>query len=1321
MNNLAFPASGVSRAALLATSIGLIVASHAADRIKQNNALNLNDPGSWDTPPGVSDVGLWGATVTGANTVALGADLSWDGIKVASPGGLVTINAGNTLTLGTAGIDMSAATANLTMANPVTLGTAQSWNVGTGRTLAANGAIGGAGTLTKSGPGTLTLSATNTFNNGATISDGTIIAGNASAFGTGTLTLSGGTITTSGVHTFANPVFVVADTVTNIYGYNGGANYPRFTGPITGSGTIQNKPLQGGLGNAFINGDISGFTGTFNIESGPAEGDNFQFAGTTAASWDGSQAHFVVNGTGSGGNFIVIETDGMTFKMGDLSGTGGRITSVTNGTIEIGALNTDTAFSGIIEPIAGTISLGKVGTGRQTLAGTGIKHAGTTTISNGTLALSKTTAWVSNVVFGASNSPTLQLNSPLVADSWTFNRQITGGSAAAKIEKTGAGTVILTPAGSSSFNGSSTGALTASEGKLYQNNSNFSTAPAVSVGNGATFGGMGTVGAIKVNNGGILEGGYTGVGTLSGGNVTVGSLNTDTAIFKGTLSTTAGYKPMAVSGLTVNGGNQSVLLDASGVGLVNGTAYDVLVSASPISAPNASNVLAAFKSNSRTYTPFIDGTGTKVQLIYDQNASVYWVGTSGGAWNTSATQNWKLTGNNAFTTYQSNDTVLFHNSPVNPSVNIDTANVSPSSTVFDNTTTTAYTLASTGDFGIATGTITKNNNGLLTIENHNSTTGTVGLNGGNVVIWWEDSLGSGPIIFGGGKLTTEAAESTWPRNITVNGGGGTIDMTPVSGTLTHTGTLGGTGTLTKEGVGTLELAQTSGTATASLHIADGTLKLNCGTGAVTYSGNFTGNSGVLRLDGTGATRDTGLTFTGNNTFSGETHIYGRRIFLDSATPNGGMGGNIIVKNGNWPYHGLTIKANEQIADTAVLRFEQTNDAYDFRLNGKTETLAGIESLGAGQQGGGTFCIIENAGHDGGNDTGIGAGQLIVSGSGTYNYYGALRNENGGGNGVLNFTKAGTGTQLLYGTEIRYTGATTINGGDLILDAATNFGSSGVTVNGGSLTVNNTTGTGTGTCPAVTIKTNGTLAGAGSVGGTATIEAGGSVAPGTTTSAGTLTAATASLAGNYVCQLDGASGDRLNVTGTLTIVAGATITISELSAPTAPVYTILSYGALGGEPLPTIIPPSGYTVDTTSTVGQVKLVSGGAYDTWASANIPNENDRDKLDDPDNDGLANVLEFVTNGNPMSGTLTNLPTITNSGANVIFTFTRRDDAESLNPTVEFNNDLGVTWTTAVHNQGGVSIVTTPNGTDPDTVQVTIPKGVNSKLFARLKVVTP
>ncbi|MEX0641454.1 MAG: autotransporter-associated beta strand repeat-containing protein [Pirellulales bacterium] len=144
-----------------------------------------------------------------------------------------------------------------------------------------------------------------------------------------------------------------------------------------------------------IYGDISGFTGTYNLELG---GSTVTFQGTTPASQDGSQARFHVNGTYPATlrwAEDTVDTTPTVFKMGELSGNGYlRNQGAHPTTLQIGFLNTDSEFSGMIanggQPPtlpgspAEAVSLEKVGSGTLTLSGANI-YQGATKVTAGTL------------------------------------------------------------------------------------------------------------------------------------------------------------------------------------------------------------------------------------------------------------------------------------------------------------------------------------------------------------------------------------------------------------------------------------------------------------------------------------------------------------------------------------------------------------------------------------------------------------------------------------------------------------------------------------------------------------------------------------------------------------------------------------------------------------------------------------------------------------------------------------------------------------------------------------------------------------------------
>jgi autotransporter-associated beta strand protein len=132
----------------------------------------------------------------------------------------------------------------------------------------------------------------------------------------------------------------------------------------------------------------------------------------------------------------------------------------------------------------------------------------------------------------------------------------------------------------------------------------------------------------------------------------------------------------------------------------------------------------------------------------------------------------------------------------------------------------------------------------------------------------------------------------------------------------------------------------------------------------------------------------------------------------------------------------------------------------------------------------------------------------------------------------------------------------------------------------------------------------------------------------------------------------------------------------------------------------------------------------AYDTWMNG-FPSLAGANKLPDadPDHDGVKNLLEFVLNGNPTTSDAAILPTSSVAGGNMIITFQRRDDSEGLvNQTVQHGINLA-TWSNVVigaadGSSGGATYTVTENGSSPDLITVTIPTAGDAKKFARLLV---
>ncbi|MET3654908.1 beta strand repeat-containing protein, partial [Dyella japonica] len=232
--------------------------------------------------------------------------------------------------------------------------------------------------------------------------------------------------------------------------------------------------------------------------------------------------------------------------------------------------------------------------------------------------------------------------------------------------------------------------------------------------------------------------------------------------------------------------------------------------------------------------------------------------------------------------------------------------------------------------------------------------------------------------------------------------------------------------------------------TAGYTLSGGTLTLAGATPTITGSGAINsviaGTAG-LRTSGGNAT----LTLGGVNTFIGPLVIAnnggfnatvgtlvlaaGASVATSDVTVGSAAAGDAVLQN----------KSNNQMTN-AVVSFNATpggNYAY-WQLLGTTQSVLGIvNSSGSG--------VVEGRESQGG----VANSTLVLTGSGNDSYNGFMRNSNTSDTSItLALTKSGTGTQTLTGPNINYTGATTVDGGRLVLNNATAYRSA-TTVNSGA--------------------------------------------------------------------------------------------------------------------------------------------------------------------------------------------------------------------------------------------------------------------------------
>ncbi len=258
--------------------------------------------------------------------------------------------------------------------------------------------IGGTGSLTKLGSGTLTLSGTsaNTYSGGTTISNGTLVVGNTSSspLGTSTLTLGGCTLEDSGsaAVTLNKNITTVAGTTLylNPTGFDGTGL--TLAGNISGPANI----IVNGSGSTFdsfaLSGNNSGFTGTLTVNS--SSDQRFAFGAATAGS---PNAAFVFNSAGTDEQKFTFGSG--TISFGSMAGGGWlRNDGGATTTLRIGDLNTSTTFSGLmVANGSSAFALLKVGTGTLTLTGADT-YTGLTTVFDGELIISTVFAGGGNFV-----------------------------------------------------------------------------------------------------------------------------------------------------------------------------------------------------------------------------------------------------------------------------------------------------------------------------------------------------------------------------------------------------------------------------------------------------------------------------------------------------------------------------------------------------------------------------------------------------------------------------------------------------------------------------------------------------------------------------------------------------------------------------------------------------------------------------------------------------------------------------------------------------------------------------------------------------------
>jgi autotransporter-associated beta strand protein len=1056
-------AHGITETASAVNSSLSIGGTQSTGTSTYTGAITLADPTTLTSATGgvvnFNNVisGAYNLTVGGGGKVALTGTSTFGSATVGA--NTITVTGGSTLTSTNAGANFGASGNELIFNNGVfQFGSGAGFDLSAralgfysgGGTIDTNGnnvtfasAIGAGGTGSFTGgltlndsngtPGSLTLSAANTYTGGTTVTSGTLVT---SGFGT-----LGGTSGALAVNT---------------------------GGSLDLHGTNQSVGNLSGTGGAIYN-NLSG-TSTLTIGNGGTGG--------------GSYAGVIENNTGAGGTMALTKTGTGTIGL-----TGANIytgaTAVNQGVLSLGGTGS-LAGTAVTVNTGGTLSIGLNGSSLTTTIGT--SGAGSLNLNSGTLSFSNgvgnstDTALKDLDINSSTNGATA-----LSLTSGTINIGVGGSGGSDEIVLGGAGTGLVTSlTGTITINLNTITALNGTPQELIAYGSGGTTG-------GGTFV-IGTIGGLGANGYSLsLSSTSAGLflnesqtsnaywkGTSSGSWATISNFTTDAA---GTTPRTAALDNQTSVIFNATGGtnyanttlNGSPTIDAltynvGGVGIGNGSGTNSLT----ISGATGITVNSGLGAVTETISANVALGGTQTWTVSDASSTLLVSGNVSGAGKsliTAGSGTVVLSGNNSYSgaTTVSSGRLSIQSADALDGTSGVTVNAGGALQLagagFTTTTATSLTLNGTGPGAAGalenvsgtntyTGAITLNSNttigsdsGTLTLNAGTLSNGTsnnsnyvltlTGAGNGDLI----STLSNGSVVMNGtGLWGLDGTNNSYAGGTTVNSG--TLQL---GTTATSAGTfLGSTsGSLTVNG-GTLDLyglalqvGNLNGTGGTILNSYPFEVALTLGTATNgSYAGsiaNGDAGAGILDLTKTGTGTQT---LTGNNSYTGPTSV--QQGALNIAGSNALSAGT----------SGVTVSSGAALQLTGGI----TTAAVPLSLTGTGITDGALENVSGNNTYAGVIMLA------GSTTIGSDAGLLTLN-TGTITGSGSNLTLAGAGSGSIssiigtgagNLTMNGTGTWTLSGNNT-YTGPTSVTNGTLAFTAASVLANTSA-INVGSTTV-----------------------------------------------------------------------------------------------------------------------------------------------------------------------------------------------------------------------------------------------------------------------------